>query len=248
MNSESLCPPASSDSFESECAEKDDSKSSLPACEPSKPEDPRPTDLPSGKPCESGDTPTPPAKEQKRDHSVGHWRDDELGLILFRARLVLEGRYEAWNKLADDYYKNNPLAKKHWREAAKMAYCQMGYVSYEQEVELAKGLRKSLPLGFKTPEELESESTKTALDVKADLQEAYNAAHTEGRTFEQFTRPGAKVWYDLKTADIKAATALFAKYLLAPLAKAQDEEAGEVDEKTPKDREEIERMIREATA
>ena len=111
--------------------------------------------------------------------------DRKEGMILFRARLVLEGRY-------DTFKANVALAVKekrvtHWGLSEHLTARQMGYVGYEGEKALALGSRKVAD---------RSELVPPRLDAKADLDEAYTKFGKIGLSEADFVRPGAWFWYE----------------------------------------------------
>ena len=191
-----------------------------------------PVEPPTGLPC--GNTGI------KRLKNLGPQPDMNVGLVLFKARMVLEDRYQELKALVKRLY-NEAGEKKHFGKADHQAARQMGYVGCEDEINRATMLKAPSP---------HWEKPSTKVDAKADLEEAYRKFEISGLTKDDFIRPEAWFWYqqyhdeELRKDVVK----LVAANLVAPSAKGQvkdDGAGGSGREESASQMSELERFIRE---
>lgn len=190
---------------------------------------------PTGSPCGSTAIPRPA--------QLSHQPDLTEGIMLFKARMVLEARWKEYKALCKTV-KDSTLAGGHWGNSEVVAAKQMGYLGFDDENARAHGRRNQASIAAATKEHLK-------VDAKADLEEAYRKFEIPDLTKDDFQRPEAWFWYqqyhdeDLRKDVVKGVLA----NLVSPSAKAKAavESEKEIDEReeVASQMNELERFIKE---
>jgi hypothetical protein len=133
------------------------------------------------------------------------------GMVLFKARMILEGRYQEYKALVKQVMASKE--EENWNAGEIAAARKLGYEGFDREHELALGQRKAQP----------GELEPVKPDAAADLSEFYIKYRRAGLQPEDFVRPGAFFWYeqyyDPKLRE-KVVTAIV-NNMVAPIAKAK---------------------------
>ena len=210
---------------------------SKPSCEEMYPVEP-----PTGSPCESTDTRR--SKPLEKNPKL-----QKYGPILFRARMVYEGKYEEYRKVWEEVRAGSLIGG----QAELAAIVRMGYISYEDEYERYAGRIASAVVTEIVPP-TQMERVRFAEEMSNDwlmaLREAGSKVDEEGLRREAFRVPGAWSLYQYywNPDTRKNFWALIEKCIISPKVKAGTSEDGQpLDEKTKLDRAEMQQMIREAT-
>lgn len=162
----------------------------------------------------------------------------------------MEGRLDEYDELVKELMAGGMNGRVAQNGASK----RMGYEGYEEEVEWASGRRALAPSTVLLPP-TQMERVRAAEEMSSNgliaLREAWSKIEEEGLQREAFKVNGAYALYlyywDVETR--KDFMVMIKTCIITPTVKAGVEEAAKpADEKTPKDRKEIQDMIREATA
>lgn len=169
--------------------------------------------------------------------------DLDEGKILARARIILEGRYQDFERDVKAAYEAAKVGgqKPSWQGYELKLLREYGYTGFNDE------LRRHHARNWKAPE-----SPPIKVDAKADLEEAYDKFDRTGLKEVDFVRPRAWFWYQQYWAGdeqrAKVVQVVNAN-LVSPIAKAkavvEAPEEVEVKKKSKAQLDELHQFIKE---